>query len=66
MKFNWPELLRAGVLHLRLSPEAFWALTPAELRLLMGDRGRASLDRSGLDALLAQFPDSGEGDRDDR
>ncbi len=63
--FDWPALMRAGMQGLRLRPEEFWKLTPAELRLLLGQAGaQAPLSRAGLDALLAAYPDKerGEGD----
>jgi uncharacterized phage protein (TIGR02216 family) len=58
-QFDWPALMRAGLIGLRLSPDDFWALTPAELQLLLGqaDRGTGPLNRAGLDALLAAYPD---------
>ena len=56
--FDWPALQRAGLRGLRLSPAAFWALTPAEFRLLMGiDAGQAPMSRASLDALAAAYPD---------
>ena len=33
---DWPGLIRAGLVDLRLSPEAFWRLTPVELRIMLG------------------------------
>jgi uncharacterized phage protein (TIGR02216 family) len=65
----WAALMRAGMAELRLLPEVFWALTPAELRLLLGDRAdRAPLLAEGLAALMAAYPDKGaaEGGSDDR
>lgn len=60
--FDWPALMRAGFLTLRLSPQQFWALTPAELRLMLGhDAGRTPMGRKGLDALLAAYPDAKPG-----
>jgi uncharacterized phage protein (TIGR02216 family) len=55
--------MRAGVRGLGLRPAEFWALTPAELHLLLGG-GYAPLGRSGLDALMAAYPDT-QGERDD-
>ena len=56
--FDWPALLRAGCRNLCLTPDQFWALTPAELRLLLGrDGGTRTLDRGALDALVREFPD---------
>ena len=36
MTFDWPGLMRAGMLGLKLTPAQFWALTPAELLLMLG------------------------------
>lgn len=61
--FDWPALIRAGLVGLRLSPAEFWALTPAELKLLLGvDGGEAPLRRDGLEALMASYPDANQGD----
>jgi uncharacterized phage protein (TIGR02216 family) len=55
----WPRLMQFGMRELRLSPEVFWGLTPAELMLLAGDRaGAQPLTRAGLAELLARFPDA--------
>ena len=62
-RFDWPALMRAGLTGLRLAPAQFWALTPAELRLMLGKEGAPALTRTGLDALMAQWPD-GKGDTD--
>lgn len=56
-RFDWPALMRAGMAGLRLTPEQFWALTPAELRLMLGNSGASPMQRSGLDALMSAFPD---------
>jgi len=57
-RFDWPALQRAGLRGLRLRPAEFWALTPAEFRLLMGiDAGHAPMSRANLDALAAAYPD---------
>lgn len=59
--FDWPALMRAALVGLRLRPEEFWALTPAELRLMLGQGGaEPALTRKGLDALLAAYPDKKE------
>ena len=64
-RFDWPALMRAGMLGLRLTPEVFWQLTPAELKLMLGQGGgSAPLSRAGLDALLAAYPDENETDQD--
>jgi len=62
---DWPVLLRAGLQGLRLRPEAFWRLTPAELALMLGQGGGGSpMTRAGLDALLARWPDAEKGQED--
>ncbi|MBO9396823.1 phage tail assembly chaperone [Shimia sp. R9_2] len=60
-RFDWPALMRAGIGGLRLTPADFWALTPAELSLLLGEgRGQSALTRAGFDALLRAYPDKYE------
>ncbi|TNJ46727.1 rcc01693 family protein [Phaeobacter sp. B1627] len=55
---DWPALMRAGLVGLRLTPEAFWRLTPAELRLMLNlDPDAAPMDRDRLSRLMAAFPD---------
>ncbi|RVT85939.1 phage tail assembly chaperone [Rhodobacteraceae bacterium CCMM004] len=50
--------MRAAITARGLSPSAFWALTPAELMLILGaGRGARPLGRARLDELAAQFPD---------
>ncbi|SMX42040.1 rcc01693 family protein [Actibacterium lipolyticum] len=61
-RFDWPGLMRAGLLGLRLRPAEFWALTPAELLLMLGQgSGPAPLSRARLDELARAFPDKTEG-----
>jgi uncharacterized phage protein (TIGR02216 family) len=36
--FDWPALMRAGLHGLKLTPDVFWSLTPAELQLMLGSR----------------------------
>ena len=58
---DWLALLRAGVVGLRLSPDDFWGLTPAELKMLLGDpQSSGPLLSTGLDALMAAYPDKVE------
>jgi len=58
--FDWPALMRAGMQGLGLRPDQFWALTPAELLLMLGEgHGPAPMGRAGLEALAARFPDAG-------
>lgn len=64
--FDWPALMRAGVQGLRLRPDEFWRLTPAELRLMLGQgAASAALSRTGLDALLEAYPDRQRGECDE-
>ncbi len=61
--FDWPALMRAGMVGLRLEPARFWDLTPAELKLMLGVEGAgAPLRRDGLEALMVAYPDTSEGD----
>ena len=63
--FDWPALMQAGLHGLRLRPAEFWALTPAELNLMLGrDTGVAPLARQRLDELLNAYPDK-NGETDD-
>lgn len=53
----------AGLGLLRLSPAAFWAMTPRELdaalRAIFGDaKADAPLDMRALAALMARYPDN--------
>lgn len=57
----WPQMLRLGLGQLRLRPADFWALTPAELLMMLGlGDGPATLTRDGLETLMDQFPDKKE------
>jgi len=59
---DWPGLMRAGLHGLRLSPGVFWALTPAELQVMLGlTKAGAPMGRDRLDELRASFPDTNEG-----
>ena len=63
--FDWPALMRAGMRGLGLRPAEFWALTPAELLLMLGEgAGSVPLSRARLDELSRAYPDS-RGDQDD-
>lgn len=55
---DWPGLMRAGLRGLGLRPDQFWALTPAELALMMGvEAGPPMMTRDKLAELAARFPD---------
>ncbi|WP_406720857.1 MULTISPECIES: rcc01693 family protein [Thioclava] len=57
-RLDWPGLMRAGLVGLRLRPQEFWALSPAELALLLGDMPKARpLTRARLEELAQAFPD---------
>ncbi|GGE40613.1 rcc01693 family protein [Actibacterium pelagium] len=61
-RFEWAALMRAGISGLRLRPSEFWALTPAELALMLGvGPGSAPLSRGRLEELARAFPDSDGG-----
>ncbi|KIN77426.1 rcc01693 family protein [Sulfitobacter mediterraneus] len=58
----WPALLRAGLHELRLAPDVFWNLTPAELQVMLGKAApRQPMTRDGLDALMDAYPDQAKG-----
>ncbi|WP_439148960.1 rcc01693 family protein [Sulfitobacter sp.] len=60
---DWPALMRAGLKGLGLTPDEFWALTPAELQLMLGTTAaQAPLLSDGLAALMAAYPDTSERD----
>jgi uncharacterized phage protein (TIGR02216 family) len=56
--------MRLGMRGLGLAPRDFWALTPAELTLMLGRDGAGALDRARLDDLARAFPDTTTGDDD--
>lgn len=62
---DWPGLMRAGLHGLGLTPEVFWRLSPAELRIMLGVESAAPpLTRARLDELSAAFPDVKKGQTD--
>lgn len=59
---NWPALIGFGLGTLRLSPRAFWSMTPRELTAAArGLHGPPSatipMDPTTLDALRTRYPD---------
>lgn len=57
---DWPGLMRAGMQGLRLTPDQFWRLTPAELRLMLGlEAAQPPLTRARLEELAQAYPDRG-------
>ncbi|MEM9579976.1 MAG: rcc01693 family protein [Pseudomonadota bacterium] len=57
---GWPALMRAGLGKLGLRPAEFWALTPAELMVMLGHGSRdgAPMGRARLSDLLRLYPDT--------
>ncbi|QBX34408.1 phage tail assembly chaperone [Paracoccus liaowanqingii] len=57
---DWAGLMRAGLRDLRLHPDQFWALTPAELGLMLGlgPAGLPRMTRDRLAGLAARYPDA--------
>jgi uncharacterized phage protein (TIGR02216 family) len=56
---DWPNLMRAGLHDLRLPPDVFWALSPAELQIMLGlDRRLMPMARDRFNALWAAYPDT--------
>ncbi|MEL6225777.1 MAG: rcc01693 family protein [Pseudomonadota bacterium] len=53
--------MHVGLGLLRLSPDAFWAMTPREFLAATGwhkhNRATGGLDRKALDRLMCVFPD---------
>ena len=59
MTLDWGGLMRAGMVGLHLQPDAFWALTPADLSLMRGLPGAApAMGRARLLDLIAAHPDA--------
>lgn len=55
---DWAGLMQVGLHGLGLQPEAFWRLTPVELRIKLGAQANAApLTRARLDELARAFPD---------
>ncbi|AKI01213.1 phage conserved hypothetical protein [Hoeflea sp. IMCC20628] len=61
--FPWASVIRFGLGHLRLTPDAFWRLSLPELTALIGGADAPhTATRRGLEALMAQFPDTRSSD----
>ncbi|WP_323764903.1 rcc01693 family protein [Marinovum sp.] len=61
-RISWPRLMAAGMRGLGLRPAEFWALTPAELMLMLGVGGSGgALTRDRLEQLISAFPDDEKG-----
>lgn len=60
---DWAGLMRAGLQGLGLSPDAFWRLSPIELKIMLGaDNALPPLTRAQLAELAAAFPDADKGE----
>lgn len=62
-EFPWDSVMAAGFGLLRLSPGAFWSMTPRELERAMSTlpKGRdAPPGKDHLAAMMALFPDKSE------
>ena len=58
--FPWEAAITAGLGLLRLSPQAFWTMTPRELALALGvltPPAAMAPRRADLEALMKDFPD---------
>lgn len=63
---NWPALMSFGLGTLRLSPQAFWSLTPREIAAAARAFGPATappMTPEDLTALRTQHPDSSDGSK---
>ncbi len=61
-RLDWPGLMRAGMRGAGLKPDEFWALTPAELQVLLhGSQATRPMGRDRLAELAAAFPDDDDG-----
>ncbi|MEO1701462.1 MAG: phage tail assembly chaperone [Pseudomonadota bacterium] len=56
--FPWGEVMAFGFGHLRLSPSAFWSMTPMELAAAMRAHGVGVADSRSLTSLRKLINDS--------
>ncbi len=49
--------MHLGLGRLRLSPDAFWRMTPRELAAALAAPSAPPMDRAALAALMRRFPD---------
>ncbi|MEJ6398042.1 rcc01693 family protein [Yoonia sp. 208BN28-4] len=58
---DFGALMQAGILGLQLRPAEFWALTPAELQMMLGRTAvETPMGRAALAALQDTYPDKKE------
>jgi uncharacterized phage protein (TIGR02216 family) len=57
--FPWGLVMHTGLCLLRLPAKDFWSMSPKEMQAAFGGLRPAAAvpDRSGMDALMAAFPD---------
>lgn len=57
--FPWDAIMAFGLGRLRLSPDAFWAMTPLEMASAMSTArpSGAAPARTDLEQLMERFPD---------
>ncbi|GAA6177929.1 phage tail assembly chaperone [Sulfitobacter pacificus] len=54
--------MRVGLHGLGLAPDIFWALTPVELQVMLGNSAQQKpMLSNGLAALMAAYPDKDKG-----
>jgi uncharacterized phage protein (TIGR02216 family) len=58
---DWPTAMHVGLGLMRLSPAAFWAMTPREFAAACRPYAAAFPDRPGMAALMELFPDKAGG-----
>ena len=62
---DWAGLMQVGLHGLGMQPDAFWRLTPVELRIKLGAQASAApLTRARLEDLARAFPDVKKGRTD--
>jgi uncharacterized phage protein (TIGR02216 family) len=54
--FPWAGVMEAGLGKLKLSPDAFWRMTPRELAAAIGT-ARMPMGRRDFEALMENYPD---------
>lgn len=61
-RIDWAGLMQVGLHSLGMQPDAFWRLTPMELRIKLGAQASAApLTRARLEDLARAFPDVKKG-----
>lgn len=56
-RFPWAAFMQAGLGTLGLSPRAFWAATPREIRAAFGPALRGFPAREEMERLMQRYPD---------